>query len=127
MRSPVVILARPPADEVQGRPSPVFTVQWLGVSIVSPGVLGTEGHWDRTSFCRDNQRYYVCTTTRGQSTLHERTGVTVIKNEEVCLISPASRIINKLFVRVFFGFPHGKQGRSSCSSIFRIGKDETDI
>ena len=30
--------------EVQGSSSPVFTVQWLGVSIVSPGVLGTEGH-----------------------------------------------------------------------------------
>ena len=46
---PVVKQAWPPAVEVQGSSSPVFTVQWLGVSIVSPGVLGTEGHWDRTS------------------------------------------------------------------------------
>ena len=37
---PWVKQAWPPAVEVQGNSSPVFTVQWLGVSIVSPGVLG---------------------------------------------------------------------------------------
>ena len=78
---PVVKQAWPPAVEVQGNSSPVFTVQWLGVSIVSPGVLGTEGHWDRTSNCTDNQRYYVCTRTRGQSTTQERASVIMIKNE----------------------------------------------
>ena len=67
--------------EVQGSSSPVFTVRWPGVSIVSPGVWGTEGHWDRTSFCTDNQRYHVCTTSRGQSTGQERTGVIMSKNK----------------------------------------------
>ena len=62
---PRVEQAGPPAVEVQGSSSPVFTVQWLGVSIVSPGVLGTEGQCDRTSNCTDNQRFMFAPESEG--------------------------------------------------------------